>query len=118
MPTEINLSKDSKEIYIYQDGNLIGHWVKPATPITELPIINLNDTVYVKLTEKGRQVYYNYIKEINNYYQRDVIKNYEPSYEGEYAYFQLWDFMRIFGQYMYAGCDNVIEPLDMYIKKP
>ena len=80
--------------------------------------INLNNRIYVKLTKLGEEIYYNYIKEINDYYGREIINRYTPHYGDDgFAEFQLWDFMNIYGNYMNMGFPNVIEPLDIYIEQ-
>lgn len=80
--------------------------------------INLNNQIYVKLTKVGEEIYYDYIKKINDYYGREIIDKYTPDYEdGGYAKFQLWEFMNIYGNYISMGFPNVIEPLDIYVEQ-
>ena len=80
--------------------------------------INLNNQIYVKLTKVGEEIYYDYIKKINDYYGREIIDKYTPDYEdGGFAKFQLWEFMNIYGNYISMGFPNVIEPLDIYIEQ-
>ena len=80
--------------------------------------INLNNQIYVKLTKVGEEIYYDYIKKINDYYGREIIDKYAPDYEdGGYAKFQLWEFMNIYGDYISMGFPNVIEPLDIYVEQ-
>ena len=69
-------------------------------------------------TKVGEEIYYDYIKEINDYYGREIIDKYTPDYEdGGYAKFQLWEFMNIYGNYISMGFPNVIEPLDIYVEQ-
>lgn len=42
--------------------------------------INLNNQIYVKLTKVGEEIYYDYIKKINDYYGREIIDKYAPDY--------------------------------------
>jgi hypothetical protein len=80
--------------------------------------INLNNQIYVKLTKVGEEIYHDYIKEINDYYGREIIDKYIPNYEdGGFARFQLWEFMNIYGNYIGMGFPNVIEPLDIYVEQ-
>ncbi len=80
--------------------------------------INLNNQIYVKLTKVGEEIYYDYIKKINDYYGREIIDKYTPDYEdGGFAKFQLWEFMNIYGNYISMGFPNVIEPLDIYVEQ-
>lgn len=79
--------------------------------------INLNDTIYVKLTDYGKDIYYHLYDELNNYIGREIIKPHFPE-EDEYGYskFQLWNFMKIYGPYIDITGKNVIEPLNIYFK--
>ncbi len=62
---------------------------------------NLNNYVYVKLTDKGRDIYY---------HQYDHIQGIKPSYpkEDNNGYFkeQLWQLMKTFGKHMSMGFDQ------------
>lgn len=71
--------------------------------------INLNDKIKVKLTQYGKECYIQYLKEVLNitkdpYFLNEIseVKN------NEYFYFQLWDFMYIFGNKMVMGCKQII----------
>lgn len=80
--------------------------------------INLNNYIYVKLTKVGEEIYYDYIKKINDYYGREIIDKYTPDYEdGGFAKFQLWEFMNIYGNYISMGFPNVIEPLNIWVEQ-
>ena len=79
--------------------------------------INLNDIVYVKLTDYGKDIYYHLYDELNNRAGREIIEPHFPK-EDEYGYskFQLWDFIRIYGPYISITSKNVIKPLNIYFK--
>ena len=67
--------------------------------------INLNDTVRVKLTDYGVMIH------------RKTVRL-EPQVDDDgYTRYQLWDFMRIFGNEMLPGAPKVINPLDMEVWK-
>jgi len=73
---------------------------------------NLNDTIYFKLTERGRE----YIKELNSthfVYSKYPLKFHENA-EG-YCYTELWHFMSIFGGTFYNGCNSPVE-MTIYLK--
>lgn len=56
--------------------------------------VNLNEYIKVKLTDKGKEIYKNYYKEITD--------NYVPTLDTDeecYCKFQLWEFMKIFGEH-------------------
>ena len=68
-------------------------------------VLNLNDVIKVKLTSYGKQVFYSYWNIVPT-----------PSLnidEDGYTQFQLWEFINIFGSYIYMGAKNVIEPLEI-----
>lgn len=67
--------------------------------------INLNNYVYVKLTEKGFRVHE--VKE-KEYYNRDDYRPPEVDENG-YSKFQLWDFMNIFGDHTWMGAPPCFE---------
>lgn len=61
---------------------------------------NLNDYIKVKLTDKGKQIY-------KDYYDNDP-----PTLDvddEEYVKFQMWDFMKIFGEHMHMGGPMICE---------
>ena len=71
--------------------------------------INLNNRIKVKLTEYGEEVYRQF------YYN---IPRSAPALKKDdngYVSFLLWEFIEIFGNDIYMGNKNVIEPLNMII---
>ena len=60
--------------------------------------VNLNEYIKVKLTDKGKEIYRNYYHDIDDEY----IPTLDVDEEG-YCKFQLWDFMRIFGEHFCMG---------------
>ena len=76
--------------------------------------INLNDFVKFKLTDKGKDIYYHQYDEINAIWGRQIAKPHYPKTDANgYTEMQLWDFMRLYGEHMDIGMENVIEPLDL-----
>lgn len=76
--------------------------------------INLNDFVKFKLTDKGKDIYYHQYDEINALWGRQIAKPHYPKTDANgYTEMQLWDFMRLYGEHMDMGMENVIEPLDL-----
>lgn len=67
---------------------------------------NMNHKVYVKLTDKGKEV-------LKNHYRGEFHK---PDENGYYS-FQFWVFMNIFGEYVYNGAKPVIEMNNLYFKE-
>lgn len=72
-------------------------------------LVNLNDTVKVKLTEKGRQILkdeHEALKKrfpsISEYKEKEVDKS-------GYTQFQLWSLIKTFGPSIYLGCDVPFE---------
>ena len=70
---------------------------------------NINNYVKVKLTEKGKYIYYHQFDDMNE----DILKMggkplnpIELKYDDDgYTEFQMWHFMEIFGKHLYNGCN-------------
>ena len=76
--------------------------------------IHLNDSVKVKLTDFGKDIFYHKFDDVNKHWGREVIKPHFPKQDDEgYSTFQLWDFMSLYGEHIGMGRQNVIEPLEM-----
>lgn len=59
---------------------------------------NLNKTVYVKLNNVGKDIYKNYIQNLNSNF------SVEPEVdENGYTKFQFWDLIHIYGEYIGLG---------------
>jgi len=71
---------------------------------------NINNSVKVKLTEKGRTIYYNRDVELNKFYGKEVIKPRLPKEDKDgYFQIQLWELMRLYGPHMFNGCEQPFE---------
>lgn len=82
--------------------------------------INLNDFVKVKLTDYGKEIYYHRYDDLNEWRRKYGLIRLEPHFpevdeEGK-SKFQLWDFMKIYGNYIGMARPNVIEPLDLEVQ--
>jgi hypothetical protein len=76
--------------------------------------INLNETVKVKLTDLGKDIYYHQFDDLNECYGRQIVKPRFPKCDDEgYTKFQLWEFMELYGEHMGMCKPNVIEPLEI-----
>lgn len=60
--------------------------------------VNLNEYIKVKLTDKGKEIYRNYWHDIDD----EDVPTLDTDEEG-YCKFQLWHFMRIFGEHFSMG---------------
>lgn len=81
--------------------------------LKELSKHNLNDSIKVKLTDYGKEIYANRYEAINKTYGKKVIKDTKPRVDAEgYSFFQLWDFMNVFGEFMYMGNTEIVENLE------
>lgn len=81
---------------------------------TELPKINLNDWIKVKLTPHGANIYYHQFDELNKRQGRIIIEPNMPAIDKDgYTSFQLHDFISIYGKHIVMGGANVIEPLEI-----
>lgn len=76
--------------------------------------ININDYVYVQLTDLGKQIYDSYFFNFNRKYGVEI-KAPELKMDKEgYSAFQIWDLMQIFGPEMRIGLnptfkDNILQ---------
>ena len=76
--------------------------------------INLNETIKVKLTPYGAEIYYKQFDELNKQYGRQICKPHMPRIDKDgYTEFQLWHFMELYGEHIGMCKPNVIEPLDI-----
>ena len=60
--------------------------------------VNLNEYIKVKLTDKGKEIYRNYY----HYIDDEDVPTLDVDEEG-FCKFQLWEFMRIFGEHFRMG---------------
>lgn len=56
--------------------------------------VNLNEHIKVKLTDKGKEIYRNYYHDIDDKF----VPTLDVDEEG-FCKFQLWEFMKIFGEH-------------------
>ena len=74
--------------------------------------INLNETIKVKLTPYGAEIYYKQFDELNKQRGREICKPHMPRIDKDgYTEFQLWHFMELYGEHIGMCKPNVIEPL-------
>jgi len=69
---------------------------------------NINDYVFVKLTDRGREIHRIHYERVFPDHPDIVYQEPEVDADGE-SKFQLWDLMTIFGEHMYLGCNPPIE---------
>ena len=81
--------------------------------------LNLNKVIKVKLTEYGKEIYFHQYDELNRRLTAEGMKPLGATYpdvdEDGYSKFQLWSFMRLYGEYMKMAGPEVIKPLDICI---
>ena len=76
--------------------------------------VNLNDTVKVRLTDLGKDIYYHRYDNLNRQAGREICEPKFPDVDKEgCTSFQLWDFISLYGGYIGMARPNVIEPLDI-----
>lgn len=81
--------------------------------------INLNDTVKVKLTDRGKDIYYHQFDNLIRDYPavRVNIKRAYPKVDNYgFTKFQLHAFMNLYGGYLTIGSEPVIEGNDIYFE--
>ena len=80
--------------------------------------INLNESIKVKLTDWGREIYYHQYDSINRAAGREICKPKFPKEdENGYTEFQLWCFIELYGMHMGMTLPNVIDPLEIVYEK-
>lgn len=76
--------------------------------------INLNESVKVKLTDWGKEIFYHQYDRINKMVGKEVCKPIYPKEdENGYTEFQLWCFMQLYGEYMGMTLPNVVERFEI-----
>jgi len=71
---------------------------------------NINDSVKVKLTDLGKEIYYHQHNEINEYYGKEMIKPKMPEVDEDgYTSFQMWCLMGIYGKHISIGFNQPFE---------
>lgn len=73
-----------------------------------MKVFNINEYIYVKLTDRGKNI-------LNNYYA-DFDWKPTPNEEGYYK-FQMWQFMNLFGNHFSMGTDNITINNNVYFKE-
>lgn len=80
--------------------------------------INLNESVKVKLTDLGKEIFYHQYDRINQIAGREICKPMFPKKdENGYTEFQLWYFIQLYGKYIGMTLPNVIEPLEIVYRE-
>ena len=78
---------------------------------------NINDYVKVRLTDKGKYIYYHQFDKINECIRKiggNLLNPIELKYDDDgYVELQMWHLMEIFGEHLYNGCEV---PFDTTIK--
>lgn len=84
---------------------------------TEKPTkINLNETIKVKLTPYGAEIYYKQFDELNKQRGREICKPHMPRIDKDgYTEFQLWHFIELYGEHIGMCKPNVIEPIEIIV---
>lgn len=75
--------------------------------------INLNESIKVKLTDLGKDIYYHRFDDVNKAWGREVCKPTMPKTDADgYTTFQLWSFIELYGNHIGMMKLNVIMPLE------
>lgn len=81
--------------------------------------INLNELVKVRLTDLGKDIYYHRYDELFAKSGRTICKPTFPKEDEKgYTHFQLWEFIKIYGNHIGLLNPNVIEPLKIIYEPP
>ena len=80
--------------------------------------INLNESIKVKLTDLGKEIYYHQYDRTNQIAGREICKPKFPKEdENGYTEFQLWCFIELYGEHMGMAMPNVIKPLEIVYER-
>ena len=84
--------------------------------------LNLNCIIKVKLTERGKFIYFHRYDDLNDYLLKIGKTPIPPRCpeidENGFTKFQLWYFMEIYGEHMTLGSpEEVIQPLSIFIEE-
>ena len=83
--------------------------------------LNLNSTIGFCLNDRGKDIYYHKYDKLNEYIVSRGGKPLERQYpdvdENGISWFQLWQFMDIFGNHMGLGKPEFWKELSIYIKE-
>ena len=78
--------------------------------------INLNDTIKVKLTPYGAEIYYKQFDKLNKQYEKEICKPHMPQIDKDgYTEFQLWHFIELYGEHIGMCKPNVIDPIEFVL---
>lgn len=63
--------------------------------------ININDYIKVKLTNRGKDIYYRQYDEINKKAGKILIEPEYPKADSDgYSHFQIWELMKLYGSHL------------------
>lgn len=79
--------------------------------------INLNDIIKVKLTDRGKDIFYHQHDEFNQCARKIIKPSYPKVDEEGFTSFQLWYFMQLYGPHIHMGMDNFIEHNNIYFEE-
>lgn len=81
--------------------------------------LNLNETIKVKLTDLGKDIYYHKYDRINAFFGRELCKPSYPKVDDDgYTVFQLWCFIELYGEHIGMAHQNVIDPIEIVFDAP
>ena len=83
--------------------------------------LNLTSTIGFRLNDRGKDIYYHKDDELNKYIVsrggEPLERRYPDVDENGISWFQLWQFMDIFGNHMGLGKPEFWKELSIYIKE-
>ena len=83
--------------------------------------LNLNSTIGFRLNDRGKDIYYHKYDELNEYIVslggEPLERRYPDVDENGISWFQLWQFMNVFGNHIGLGKPEFWNELSIYIKE-
>ena len=106
--------KGFMEMEMYTDYDAV-EAIEGLPSVQPEPIcINLNESIKVKLTDWGKEIYCHQYDRTNRIAGREICKPEFPKEdENGYTEFHLWRFIELYGEYMGMIKPNVIDPLEI-----
>ena len=103
----------------YESGiKVIEHLERMPSAQPEPIRINLNESIKIKLTDWGKEIYYHQYDRTNQIAGREICKPMFPREdENGYTEFQLWRFIELYGAHIGMTLPNVIEPLEIVYER-
>lgn len=113
-PNKARIAELEAKVYAYEAiiaNSNFAPVIGKETPKEKITI-HLNDMIKVRLTERGKDLYYHRHDDLieAGVFKEDQREMPAVDYEGK-TEFQLWDFISLYGQHIGLGIESIIQPM-------